>query len=183
MTPDSPTEYVVLGSLMTGARHGYEIMQFLASALDATWRLSTRQLYVLLKRLEQEGCLQSASETQESRPTKRVFRLRNKGRKDFLQWLNRPVEHIRDFRMEFLCKRFFFDHLSLPGAHELVEAQIRVLEKLLGGIRKGSANNKDGFKRLVYSFKERNAEGLLSWLVEEARPFAGHKRRFKAPSS
>ena len=55
MSLKSATEYVILGALMSGARHGYEIMQFLGSALDATWRLSTSQLYVLLKRLEEEG--------------------------------------------------------------------------------------------------------------------------------
>lgn len=175
MTPKSSTDFVVLGALMDGPKHGYEIMQFLASALEATWRLGTSQLYVLLKRLEEEGCLHSSSETQESRPTKRVFRLTNKGKKDFLQWLSRPVEHIRDFRMEFLCKMFFLDHLSLPGAHELVEAQIRALENLLDKIRKSNGMNGVGFKKLVYSFKERNAESMLSWLVEEARPFVGHK--------
>ena len=131
----SPTEYVVLGALMSGARHGYEIMRFLCCALEATWRLSTSQLYVLLKRLEQEGCLESLSESQGTRPPKRVFNLTRAGRKAFLEWLSSPVEHVRDFRMEFLCKMFFSDSLSLAGAHELVEAQIRVLEKLLDKIQ------------------------------------------------
>jgi PadR family transcriptional regulator, regulatory protein AphA len=179
----SATEYVVLGALMTGARHGYEIMQFLGSSLEATWRVSTSQLYVLLKRLKEEGCLESFSESHGTRPPKRVFNLTAQGRKVFLEWLSEPIEHVRDFRMEFLCKMYFFDHLSLPGAPNLVEAQIRFLDKLLEKIRKGSAKDNDGFKKLVYSFKQRNAESLLSWLVEEARPFAGHKRRFKALSS
>lgn len=183
MTRNSLTEYVVLGSLMSGRRHGYEIMQFLGSALDATWRVSTSQLYVLLKRLEEEGCLESSSESQGTRPPKRVFKLTSQGRKVFLEWLSAPVEHVRDFRMEFLCKMYFFDHLSLPGAPKIVEAQIRVLEKLLDSLRPRSDHDKSGFKKLVYSFKQRNAESLLSWLVEEARPFAGHKRRFKALSS
>lgn len=49
MTQKPPAEYVILGVLMLGERHGYEIMQFLGSALEATWRVSTSQLYVFLK--------------------------------------------------------------------------------------------------------------------------------------
>jgi DNA-binding PadR family transcriptional regulator len=177
----SATEFVVLGALMSGARHGYEIMQFLGSALEATWRVSTSQLYVLLKRLEEEGCLESSPESQGTRPPKRVFNLTDQGREIFLEWLSAPVEHVRDFRMEFLCKLFFFDSLSLAGAHDLVEAQIRVLKQRLHRLHSRSGQDDGRFMRLVYSFKTRNVECLLSWLWQDARPFAwknkGGKRR------
>lgn len=172
MKPLSFTEYLVLGSLMSGERHGYEIIQFLGSTLDATWRMSTSQLYVLLKRLQQEGWLSSRSKIQASRPSKRIFNLTIGGRKAFLDWLAAPVEHVRDFRMEFLCKMFFFDHLSLPGAKDLVEEQIRVLERLSEKIRGKTGEGETRFIKLVYGFKVRTVEGLLSWLVHEARPFA-----------
>jgi PadR family transcriptional regulator AphA len=183
MTLRSLTEYVALGALMSGARHGYEIMQFLGSSLEATWRLSTSQLYVLLKRLEQEGCLDSCPESQESRPPKRVFNLTSAGRRVFLEWLSTPVEHVRDFRMEFLCKMFFFDSLSLPGAKDLVNTQIRVLEKLLDKIQDRPSKDESGFIKLVYAFKARNVESLLSWLRQEARPFVKEEKAGKGRSS
>lgn len=183
MTPKSPTEYVVLGALMSGARHGYEILQLLGSALEATWRLSTSQLYVLLKRLEQEGCLESLSESQGTRPPKRVFNLTSQGREAFLEWLSTPVEHVRDFRMEFVCKMFFFDSLSLPGAEDLVNTQIRVLQKLLDKIQRRPDKDESGFMKLVYGFKARNVESLLSWLRQEARPFFKQEKSGKRRSS
>jgi PadR family transcriptional regulator AphA len=182
MIPKSPTEYVVLGALMSSARHGYEILQFLDSALETTWRLSTSQLYVLLKRLEQEGCLESFAESQETRPPKRVFNLTRAGRKAFLEWLSAPVEHVRDLRMEFLSKMFFFDSLSLPGAKDLVNTQIRVLEKLLDKIQSRPSKDESGFMKLVYAFKAGNVESLLSWLRQEARPFVEEKRAGKKRS-
>lgn len=175
MPLNSPTEYVVLGALMPGARHGYEIMQFLGSALETTWRLSTSQLYVLLKRLEQEGLLASHPESQESRPSKRVFSLTVAGRKAFLEWLDAPVEHVRDFRMEFLCKMFFFDHLSLAGAKDLVEKQIQVLEKLLDRIYGRTQKAENRFMELVYGFKANNVACLVSWVKHEALPFVDPK--------
>jgi DNA-binding PadR family transcriptional regulator len=174
--PKNPTEYVVLGALMSGPRHGYEIMQFLGTALDATWRISTSQLYVLLKRLEQEALLESRRESQASRPSKRVVELTGAGTNIFLDWVSAPVEHVRDFRMEFLCKMFFFDHLSMPGAEDLVEKQILVFEGLLEKIRNSRNKNDDGFIKLVYGFKIRNIECLVSWLVQEARPYVERKK-------
>jgi DNA-binding PadR family transcriptional regulator len=171
----SLTEYVILGSVMSGEMHGYEIMQFLGSALEAALRLSTSQLYVLLKKLEQEGLLDARAENQVSRPSKRVFDLTIEGRKRFLDWVGSPVEHVRDFRMEFLCKMFFFDHLSLSGANGLVAKQIRVLEDLLAKIQGKTHKDEDRFMELAYGFKASNVACLISWLKQEALPFAEHK--------
>jgi len=171
----SLTEYVILGALMSGERHGYEIMQFLGSALETTWRLSTSQLYVLLKRLEQAGLLESRPESQPSRPSKRVFILTVAGKMAFLDWLGAPVEYVRDFRMEFLCKMFFFDDLSLSGAKGLVEKQIRVLEEVLEKIQKRSHKGENRFMKLVYGFKAGNVACLISWLMQEALPFVERK--------
>ncbi|MBN1847854.1 MAG: PadR family transcriptional regulator [Deltaproteobacteria bacterium] len=176
MAPQSFTEYIILGALMSGAKHGYEIMQFLGSALEAAWRPSTSQLYVLLKRLENTKLIESHTESQETRPSKRVLNLTTAGRETFLEWLNTPVEHVRDFRMEFLGKMFFFDFLSLSGAGDLVEKQIRILEKLAEKIRTRVNNiDKKGFMNLVYGYKLRTVESLLLWLIQEAKPFAVKK--------
>ncbi|NCO59753.1 MAG: hypothetical protein COZ70_15180 [Deltaproteobacteria bacterium CG_4_8_14_3_um_filter_51_11] len=172
MKPRTPTDFVILGTLIPGERHGYEIMRFLESALEGAWRVSTSQLYVLLKRMEQEGLVVSRSEAQDIRPSKRVFHVTPLGRDAFEAWVNRPVPHVRDLRMEFICKLFFFRHLSLPGAMKLVLAQIDAIEALQERIRKHPKGEKDAFLNLLYGFKARNIECLLRWLKEEAATFA-----------
>lgn len=62
------------------------------------------------------------------RPSKRVFSLTSKGKKPFLSGLQIPVEHIRDLRIEFLAKLFFFQSFSLDAGHELIKAQESSLE-------------------------------------------------------
>lgn len=167
----STTEYVLLGALLSGEMHGYELMQFLSSALEMTWRVSTSQLYVLLKRLEKQECLGSRAEEQGVRPSRRVFHITPKGKKEFLAWLQQPVHHVRELRVEFLCKLFFFDHLALAGAKDLVEGQIRVLEHLLARIRRDPKKDESEFMKVVYSFKTQSVECMLSWLTEEVMPF------------
>ena len=172
MPQKNPTEAVILGTLMSGPKHGYDMLQILGSALEPTWRISTSQLYQLLKRMEQIGWVQSSVKSQETRPPKRVFDLTAAGREVFLGWLRMPVPHVRDFRMEFLGKLFFYEQLGLSGARELVRSQVQVLESLRRNARSKVKKEKGGFKQLEYGFRVRMIESLLSWLRLEALAFA-----------
>lgn len=171
MKEQNPTQAVILGTLMSGPKHGYDLLQTLSTSLEPTWRISTSQLYLLLKRMEEAGWVQSSLESQETRPPKRVFRLTEAGRNAFLSWLQAPVLHVRNFRMEFLGKLFFFAQLKLPGAEELVRAQLRVLEKRRGNLRRRSLEEKNAFMRMTFGFRVRMVESLLSWLRLEALTF------------
>ncbi|MBN2059034.1 MAG: PadR family transcriptional regulator [Deltaproteobacteria bacterium] len=169
---DKPsTEYAVLGALMSGPKHGYEILQFLENRLAPTWRFSTSQLYVLLKKLEKACLIRSSVRKQETRPAKRMFFLEPQGKKRFIQWISSPTEFIRDLRIEFLAKLFFYQELSIKGGHELVMAQISLMEKLKQRIMKEKKMEHDPYHRLVLGFRAANINGWLRWLKNEAAPF------------
>ena len=165
------TEYVLLGALFLGPKHGYEIMQFLESTLQSTWQVSTSQLYALLKRLEHDGLLESNLERQETRPSKRVFSLTSKGKKTFLAWLRIPVEHIRDLRIEFLAKLFFFQSFSLNGGGELIKAQVSSLEDTKEKLQKRNKKESEAFRKLVLEIKLMTIETWQEWLHKKAKPF------------
>lgn len=169
---DKPaTEYALLGALMSGPRHGYEILQFLETGLGPAWRVSTSQLYALLKRLDREGLVNSTLEAQDARPSKRVFSIMPAGRKRFLEWLKSPTDHARDLRIEFLAKLFFFHHLDIQGGSALVNAQIALLEQFKEILRKKKLAEGDDYKRLVYGFRISTLKGWLDWLKTEAALF------------
>lgn len=166
---DKPaTEYALLGALMSGPRHGYEILQFLETGLGPAWRVSTSQLYVLLKRLDKEGLVSSTLKTQDTRPSKRVFSIMPPGERRFLEWLKSPTDHVRDLRIEFLAKLFFFYSLFLPGGNALVDAQIVLLEQVKESLTARRKAEKDDYNRLVYGFKISTLTGWLTWLKKEA---------------
>ncbi len=164
------SEYALLGTLMTGPLHGYQIRSFLREGLGATWHIPTSQLYAQLKRLEERGYLRSSMEAQESRPSRRVFELTGEGREAFLDWLRAPVHHVRDLRVEFLAKLFFLHRLSLDGTG-LIKEQERVLERALAGMEKRMKREEDPHRRLSAGFKRVTARAWLQWLLEEAQPF------------
>ena len=165
------TEYAVMGALMSGPRHGYEIMRFLNDALGSIWHVGGSQLYALLKRLEREKLLRSYVETQDTRPSKRVFSLMPTGEKAFMGWLKSPTGHVRDLRIEFLGKLFFFDRLSLKGGAKLIEAQVRLLQQVRERIQQREKTEKDLFNKLVFGYKMATLEAWLEWLIKQAKPF------------
>ncbi len=165
------TEYVLLGTLMSGPKHGYEIRQFLGTALGSTWHVGTSQLYNLLKRLEWEGLVGSCLETQEDRPSKRVFSLSEAGEKSFLVWLHCSTDNVRDLRVEFLTKLFFFQRLGLEGGEKLINRQIKVMNKAKERLQQRYENGEDPYDRLVLDFKISTVEAWLDWLYTKAKTF------------
>jgi len=169
---DKPaTEYALLGVLVSGPKHGYEILQLLETGFGPAWSVSTSQLYVLLKRLEGEGLLNSIVEMQDTRPSRRVFSLTPSGEMTFLEWLRRPTDHVRDLRIEFLAKLFFFRHLGLPGGNTLVDSQVALLNQIKTSLMAKRRAEKDAYKRLVYGFRISTLTAWLNWLRKEAVSF------------
>jgi DNA-binding PadR family transcriptional regulator len=161
---------------MSGEAHGYEILHFLETALGSAFRVATSQLYVLLKRLEMDGLLAPSVELQDSLPSKRIFSLTPAGRKVFLEWVQSPVEHVRDLRMEFLAKIYFFHSLSLKGGEELIRAQVRALEKVKERIVRKQTEEKGSFNRLLFGLRVATIDLWIQWITDEAAPFMKKKK-------
>ena len=157
-------ENALLGILMTGPKHGYELHGYMSARMNEFWQLSMSQIYALLKRLEKEGMVESKREWQENRPAKKIFSLTQTGKRRFLSWVQSPVQHVRDFRIEFMAKLFFIRELHLKKGNSLIDRQIEVLQKKLGGIEGSKERITDGFERVLFSFKIAQTSAVLKWL-------------------
>jgi len=164
------SEYALLGALMTGPRHGYEILTFLREGLAAIWHIPTSQLYAQLKRLEEQGRLRSSLEEQETRPSKRVFAITDEGRKAFGAWVLAPCRHVRDLRVEFLAKLFFIRMLGMDGS-SLLQGQAEMLDRTLARMGAQIEKENDPHRRLAAGFKRATAAAWRRWLEDEALPF------------
>ena len=159
-------ENALLGILMTGPKHGYELHGYVSAKMNQFWDLSMSQVYALLKRLENNGVVVSQEERQEGRPAKKIFSLTQKGKERFLRWVSSPVEHVRDVRIEFLAKLFFMRELQLKEGPSLVAKQIEVLQEKLRAIGSSKQEITDEFQRVLYSFKVAQTSAALDWLRE-----------------
>ena len=123
--PFQSLELALLGLLRGESRHAYELFQIVQSteALGLVWRLKQGNLYAVLAKLESAGCIASRLESQGARPPRKMLQLTARGEEVFTEWLASPVEHGRDFRLEFLAKLYFTAQTGHETAGVLITPQ------------------------------------------------------------
>jgi DNA-binding PadR family transcriptional regulator len=160
-------EYAILGILMAGPKHGYELHGYINSKMSQFWQLNMSQVYALLKRMERNAVVVSDEESQENRPPKKIFSLTQKGKQRFVRWVHSPVEHVRDIRMEFMAKLYFVMELQLEGGVGLlIDKQVRVVEEKLRVMESPTTDATDDFQAVLHSFKTTQTAAVLDWLNE-----------------
>jgi PadR family transcriptional regulator AphA len=113
----SLTEYAVLGILAGGSAHGFAISKQLAAESDLGRIITVRRplVYRALDRLVEAGLAEPGhTEPGNAGPNRLVHRITANGRSALNRWLNRPVDHIRDMRIEFQLKLALLERLGRP---------------------------------------------------------------------
>lgn len=160
-----PLEQAILGFLMREPMHGYDLYQHVYRELGQVWYMGRSNVYGALKRLEQSGWVEASLSLQEPRPPRKVYRITPAGRCSFLDWLGSPVPVIRDMRVEFPAKLYFFRTLGLDGAEGLIASQEAVCRERAQRLEQMAARcAAHDFNRLVFDFRRRQIEAILGWL-------------------
>jgi DNA-binding PadR family transcriptional regulator len=161
-------EHALLGLLRERPRHGYDMYQSLSDpdGLGAIWHVKQSQLYALLAKLEADGFIAASLKPQDHRPTRRVFRLTKLGRQAFLAWVQSPVPHGREMRLDFLAKFYFARREGRTVAGQLIAAQRAVCRQWLEAQRARAERLRDTHldEWLVHQFRIGQLEAILRWL-------------------
>lgn len=160
----NPAEYLVLGVLAAGDKHGYDLFQYLQENLSLIWTMGRSQTYALLSRMEQAGLVAHNRQAQEKRPDRKNFSLTPAGRKIFNHWVKAPVEHIRDLRLEFLAKLFFVEKLNRKLVKDFIEAQQEICRYKISRLEERNRSAPPGLERLTFEFRLSQARAALEWL-------------------
>ena len=106
ITPDE----TILGILAVRARHGYELMDCFRdpTQLGEVWRLSTSQLYAVLKRLEAQGLTEGREIIVPDAPPRTEYALTSLGEARLDAWLHEPFPSasVHRVRVEFLSRLY-----------------------------------------------------------------------------
>ena len=159
-----PLEKALLGFLMQGPAHGYALHQRADSDLGRIWYMGMSNVYGTLKDLEEAGQVESSLD-EESYPPRKVYVITADGRKSFVAWVRESVPAIRDMRVEFLAKLYFFHTLDLEGAEDLLEAQRLVCQEQLEELEeRADGRSNDPFEHTVTDFRRRRIQASVDWL-------------------
>ncbi|MEM7285534.1 MAG: PadR family transcriptional regulator [Actinomycetota bacterium] len=163
--PDlSLTEWVVLALVAESPTHGFAIAKELRpdSDLGRVMTVHRPLVYRALDRLVEAGFVEPAQvEPGDGGPQRTVQRTTRRGRSALNRWLDSPVDHVRDLRIEFLLK-LRLNQRRRRGSARLVGAQRQALGPALAQLTREPGPD------VVNRWRHRNAVAAREFLDDLA---------------
>ena len=157
-------QMAVLGFLVPGPKHGYELYHEFSEELGKVWLLGRSKLYAELKDAENQGRVTVETQLQPNRPPRKVYHLTAAGQAAFLDWVQQPTSQIRSLRIELLARVFFYDRLQLAGWDEFVARQREVLMTRVRSLTARVSGTESSFGQSVLRFRCGQLEAVINWL-------------------
>jgi DNA-binding PadR family transcriptional regulator len=175
------TVHAVLGVLAEGDCHGYEIAARLADRVG-TGPYNSGQIHQALELLERKGWAVAEADVLPSR-ARREFTITPAGRREFVNWLARPIPAGRAQRDDVVLKMVFLAQQDLPRLIRLLDERKREYMRRLAALQRepiSRTSAKDLIRSLVrdrFRFQdetevewiERCAAELRAWQEPTAR--------------
>ena len=165
-----PARFALLGLLLEKPAHGYDLSRRFApnSALGDVIHLSPSHLYALLTRLERDALIAGEVQDAGNHPQRRVYRLTEAGREAVQRWIDDPVSHPRDMRIDFPLKLYIARGSGSQRVEELVDRQRVVFEEYIARLKAEVVPADSGadaaFIRLMRIGRIGRAQAALDWL-------------------
>jgi PadR family transcriptional regulator AphA len=153
-----------MGVIAEGPTHGWAITRELAAegALGRVWTVPRPVVYRSITTLTQHGFAESTGEAASGRgPQRTILRVTRSGRSALARWLDRPVDHVRDVRSEFLLKLALLDRAG-RSRDELVAKQLAELAPVFDALRKPARGA--GFDAVLAGWRRESALGVRRFL-------------------
>jgi PadR family transcriptional regulator, regulatory protein AphA len=161
-------EFALLGFLIAGSSHGYDLHQRFMAELGHVWHVSQSQVYAILKRLEGRGDISSQVIEQDKLPARQMLRITTQGRRRFNEWLDEISTNARSIRLEFLTRIYFARIYKPEKVAPIYEAQcaetestIERLEILLAYLP-----TEQQFNRLSLDLRLRQMKLIQDWMTD-----------------
>ena len=177
MAREDKTQYAILGALQYGSFSGYELKKMINNTIGFFWSENYGRIYPVLGILEKKDFVKKQVIEQEKKPSKHAYTLTDRGRKYFLQWLNKPAE-FEKIRHELLLKIFFGNFSTDESNREKLLNEIKfhsallekyaAIEKIMSGENRPIAGTQTSPQTMVQDksqnepLPEPQADGVLA---------------------
>ncbi len=121
---------VIMGLLMQGPSHGYDLKRTLEGKLSPFFEVSSTPLYYTLKKLEQEGLVTKWSTVSGRRPTKYVYSLTAKGQEEITRLLLENITYLHRPSFNLDISLYFLNFLSPQDVVKTLKKRLREFRKL-----------------------------------------------------
>lgn len=164
----STSEYALLGFLLDGPCHGYELHKKLteANGLGMVWDVKISNMYAQLEKLACRGLINGRVQENEQRPTRTEYALTTEGVNEVNHWLHKPVDHPRDFRHDFLIRVFFISTYQPGELDWLIDQQLDICQGWQNslGEKEKALPLAENFANLTTYFRYSQIQSMMDWL-------------------
>jgi DNA-binding PadR family transcriptional regulator len=164
----------LLGFLVAGPSHGYDLHQRFMAALGNVWHLSQSQAYAILKRLEERGDISAHTVDQHKLPARQRLRITSQGRRRFSQWLTGgAASNARGIRLEFLTRLYFSNLYTPEDTAHIYAAQSAEIKRDIGRLEAMLSRipGEQTYNRLSVDLRLRQMKLIRDWMAEIATQF------------
>ena len=159
----SRTEHAVLGLLAERPAHGFALFKELrpSTAVGRVFTVRRPLVYRALDRLVEAGLAESVhTEPGDAGPQRVIHTITSAGRARLAEWLRRPVDHVRDIRIEFLLKLALMER-SGTSPLTLIRKQRAALDGTLAALDLHAGDPDD-----VELWRHHNAAATAAYLTD-----------------
>lgn len=157
-------EFAILALLrLHGPMHGYQMARWFEQDLAEVCPIEQSALYAYLKVLEQRDLVSWREVRIGKHPPRKIFELTSPGEDEVDGWLRRPVERMREVKLDFLLKLYFLHLLDPAEELSLLVGQVRACDIYRDNICE-RMEKAAGFERLVLRSKIAAANATSEWL-------------------
>lgn len=118
----------VLGELMVGDTHGYQLQERLKRAVGPVRQISSGTLYPLLSRLVEHGWISLRLEEQEGGRARKIYKLTEAGRDRFFELMASPLDYTSDTELVFHFKMSNFPFVTKEVRLSSLEQYLNYLQ-------------------------------------------------------
>jgi DNA-binding PadR family transcriptional regulator len=162
-------ELAVLGLLKERPMHGYQLSRELGDSLGGLWRVSYGSLYPSLRRLENDGAIESEAGDERGARRKKVYRITAKGEQVFLELLQESPNDTQTEDARFRMRLAFFRYLPPETRIRLLERRRQALQDRLSTIaesERAGRRGTDDYGRALIEHNRSVTESDITWLEQ-----------------
>lgn len=164
-TPDE----TLLGLLMATPQHGYQLLETFedSSALGRVWKLSTSQLYAVLKRLQEQGFIKGKEAYSPDAPPRTIYHITQSGQAHMQAWLDeaQPSSSVRRVRVECLSRLYVARLLNISTA-DILQRQKATCENKYQQLVAQHEPGDDSIGSLALELEIAQMEAILGWIAQ-----------------
>jgi len=123
-------EFIFLGMLREGPKHGYEIKKRIKEIPSLFAGVNLKSIYYPLTVLEKEGLILRHSDKKGKRPERMVYALTQKGQNRFNELLSRSFLDFKRPQFSLDLSLYFLHYMNAALAKRRLRARTMILKKL-----------------------------------------------------